>query len=215
MLPEPTVFIVDDDEEVRQSLRWLVESVRLATETYATAQEFYQSYQPHRPGCLLLDVRMPGMSGLELQERLVAKQIRLPIIIITGHADVRMAVRAIKAGAVDFIEKPFSDQALLDRIQAAIAQDLKLRAVDSRRAVIADRLKSLTAREREVLDLVIGGQANREIADTLDVSCKTVEAHRARIMKKMEADNLADLMRELFLSGAYRMDKDSPPLLAE
>ncbi len=195
MTSRPTVFVVDDDQAMRNSLKWLIESVSMQVETFDSANAFIQSYYPGRSGCLLLDVRMPGMSGLELQEYLRINQIAIPVIIITGHGDVPMAVRAMKAGAVDFIEKPFNDELLLESIRHAMALDARQRDTQAQRAEIATRLARLTPREHEVMVMVTNGQANKEIANTLGVSSKTVEAHRARVMEKMEADSLAELVR--------------------
>jgi FixJ family two-component response regulator len=195
MSNRPTVFVVDDDQAMRNSLKWLIESVSMQVETYESANAFIQAYYPGRSGCLLLDVRMPGMSGLELQEYLRVNQIAIPVIIITGHGDVPMAVRAMKAGAVDFIEKPFNDELLLESIRHAMALDAKQRDMQSQRAEIATRLARLTPREHEVMVMVTNGRANKEIATSLGVSSKTVEAHRARVMEKMEADSLAELVR--------------------
>ena len=192
---EPTVFVVDDDAAVRQSFEWLVGSVGLHTETFASAQAFLDAYDPARPGCLVLDVRMPGMSGLELQERLEAEGVTLPVIVVSGYGDVPTAVRVMKQGAVDFIEKPFSDQAMLDRIQASIERDLAARRAEAERASARGNRDSLTRREAEVMDLVIAGKSNKEIARDLAISPKTVEVHRANVMKKMQADSLADLVR--------------------
>jgi FixJ family two-component response regulator len=191
----PTVFVVDDDQAMRNSLKWLIESVSMQVETFESADAFINSYYPGRSGCLLLDVRMPGMSGLELQEYLRANQIAIPVIIITGHGDVPMAVRAMKSGAVDFIEKPFNDELLLESIRHALALDVKQRDMQKQRAEIATRLARLTPREHEVMVMVTNGKANKEIAGNLGVSSKTVEAHRARVMEKMEANSLADLVR--------------------
>jgi two-component system, LuxR family, response regulator FixJ len=192
---DPTVFVVDDDPAMRQSLRWLIESVNVAVETYATAQDFLAAYDPDRPGCLVLDVRMPGMGGLDLQAELARREIEVPVIIITGYAEVPTAVRALKSGALDFIEKPFSDQLLLDRIQQAIASDRQARVRRHERATLAARVAQLTPREREVMQLVVAGSSNREIAAELGLSVKTVEVHRARVMEKMKVDSLADLVR--------------------
>ncbi|MEW7981753.1 MAG: response regulator transcription factor [gamma proteobacterium symbiont of Phacoides pectinatus] len=189
------VFVVDDDQAMRNSLKWLIESVGMRVETYGSADEFVSNYYPGRAGCLLLDVRMPGMSGLELQEQFNHRQIRIPIIIITGHGDVPMAVRAMKAGAVDFIEKPFNDELLLESIRNALARDTEHRSCQAEQAEITARLGQLTPREHEVMEMVTDGKANKEIAQALGVSAKTVEAHRARVMEKMEADSLADLVK--------------------
>ncbi len=195
MPAEATVFIVDDDLEVRQALALLFESVGLHAETFGSADEFLQQFDPERPGCLVLDVRMPGMSGLELQSRLSGETIHPPVIIITGHGDVPMAVRAVQAGAVDFIEKPFNDQALLDSVHRALEQDARRRGQVRELAGIRQRLDSLTPREREVMKLVVSGLRNKMIAAELNVSQSTVEAHRARVMEKMHARTLSDLMR--------------------
>ena len=193
--PQVTVFVVDDDQAMRSSLQWLIESVGLAVESFASADEFLTSYYPGRAGCLLLDVRMPGMSGLELQEYLNAHEIKIPVIIITGHGDVHMAVRAMKRGAIDFIEKPFNDEVLLDAIRNALNLDERRRGYQAERAELAARLAQLTPREHEVMDMVTEGKSNKEIAKTLGVSAKTVEAHRARVMEKMQAGSLAELVR--------------------
>jgi len=207
MPSEPTVFVVDDDPAVRDSLRWLLQSVDLAVETFATGEEFLRAYDPARPGCLVLDVRMPGMSGLRLQDELAAHGITLPIIILTGYAEVQTAVRAMKTGAFDFIEKPYSDEQLLDRIHHAIETDRRGREADGLRAEVAARFALLTPREREVMELVTAGKANKVIAAELGLSPKTVEVHRAAVMDKMGADSVAKLVRlELLL----RPDKGTP-----
>jgi FixJ family two-component response regulator len=195
MKPEATVFIVDDDEAMRRSLCWLIQSVPLPVESFASAQDFLGAYRPSQPGCLVLDVRLGGMSGLDLQERLARDPVALPIIFITGYGTVPLAVRAMKTGAVDFLAKPFSDQVLLDRIQAALALDAKNRQEHARRSALALRLSHLTPRERQVLELVITGKPNKAIAGQLGVSCKTVEVHRAKIMNKTQADSVIDLVR--------------------
>ena len=195
MNEKSTVFIVDDDEAVRDSLSWLMQSVGLNTETFHSADAFLQGFGEDRPGCLLLDIRMPGMSGLELQNVLRERGFRLPLVVISGHADVPMAVRALKAGAFDFVEKPFNDQLLLDTVQRAIEQDREQRQslaqIDEWRA----RLDTLTPREHEVLELVVAGASNKQISSELGVSLKTVEAHRARVMDKLQADSLSQLVR--------------------
>ncbi|MCF8174313.1 MAG: response regulator transcription factor [Burkholderiaceae bacterium] len=192
---EPTVFIVDDDQAVARSLRWLIESVRLKVETFSSAQAFIDGYDAGKPGCLVLDVRMPGMSGLDLQERLAAQRIHVPIIFITGHGDVQMAVRAVQAGAFDFVEKPFNDQDLLDRIQKAIALDADQRGKEALRVQLRSLFAGLTPREREVLDLVVEGLSNKAIANSLGLSAKTVEVHRAKVMDKMQARSVSDLVK--------------------
>jgi len=192
---DSTVFVVDDDQAMRNSLQWLIESVGTKVECFASAEEFLESYYPGRSGCLLLDVRMPGMSGLELQEYLITNDIRIPVIIITGHGDVPMAVRSMKGGAVDFIEKPFNDELLLEAIRNAIHMDERQRDRQSELAGLAEKLAQLTPREHQVMDMVTVGKSNKEIANILGVSAKTVEAHRARVMEKMEARSLAGLVR--------------------
>lgn len=191
-----TVFIVDDDQAVARSLRWLIEAVRLRVEIHASAREFLDGYDPARPGCLLLDLRMPGMSGLELQQRLSSRPgHHLPIIFITGHGDVQVAVRALRAGAFDFIEKPFNDQDLLERIHAAITHDRIERERHADRERVRVRMGMLTPREHEVFALVARGLSNKVIAGELGLSPKTVEGHRARVMEKMAARSLSDLVR--------------------
>jgi FixJ family two-component response regulator len=199
--PEPTVFVVDDDRAMRDSLSWLLDSVGLRVRSYATAADFLADHDPAQPGCLVLDVRMPGMSGLDLQAELARRGVELPTIVITGHAEVSMAVRAVKAGAIDFIEKPFSDQLLLDRVRQALEIDLEAREVRRRREDARRRLATLSGREREVLNLVVAGKANKEIAFELGVSPKTVEVHRAHVMSKMCVDSLAELIRITLLAG--------------
>jgi len=194
---DPTVFIVDDEAAVAESLRWLIESVGLKVETFPTAGEFLARYRPGRAGCLVLDVRMPAMSGLELQERLNAQGILLPIIFITGHGGVQTAVRALKGGAIDFIEKPFDDQRMLDLVQKAIALDAEARRQSAAQADAAARYASLSSREREVLDLLIEGQTNKEIARSLGLSAKTVETHRANVMHKMAAPTMPHLVKQV------------------
>lgn len=193
--PIPTVFVVDDDEAVRGSLRLLLKSVGLAATTLPTAQEFLAKYDPEQPGCLVLDVRMPGMSGLELQEQLNVRGAIIPVIFITGHGDIPMAVEAMQQGAFDFLQKPFRDQDLIDRIQRALAKDKANRAELSERSRVRERFESLTPREREVLDLVTSGKPNKIMAADLGVSQRTVEIHRARVMEKMHASSLAHLVR--------------------
>jgi FixJ family two-component response regulator len=196
-----TVFVVDDDEAVRDSLRWLIASVDLAVETFSSATDFLESYRDGQRGCMIVDVRMPGMSGLELQRKLSDRGIGLPVIVITGHGDIDMAVRAMKIGAFDFIQKPFNDQILLDRIQNALEQNEQLMEADAERAFILKQLSQLTAREREVLDGIVNGHSNKEIAATLQLSEKTIEFHRSKVMRKMEASSLAELIRKVFKAG--------------
>lgn len=197
----PTIFIVDDDAAVRDALKLLLRSVGQAVETFGSAQEFLDAYSEDRPGCLVLDIRMPGMSGLELQQKLNEKHSILPIIFITGHGDVPMAVEAMQAGAVDFIQKPFRDQDLIDRINQALEKDAANRSALGERNDIRRRLETLTPREREVLDLVVHGKANKVIAGDLKLSQRTVEIHRARVMEKMQASSLAHLVRMVLEVG--------------
>jgi FixJ family two-component response regulator len=199
MTGQARVFIVDDDAEVREAIKLLMESVGLEVACYDSGQGYLASFDPDAPGCLVLDVRMPGLSGLELQARLDAEPIHPPIVIITGHGDVPMAVRAVKAGAVDFIEKPFKDQHLLDSVHRALEIDARQRGEVSRRHEIRGRFERLTPREQQVLDLVVTGTRNKVIAAQLGVSQSTVEVHRSRVMDKMEAKTLSDLMRMIFV----------------
>ena len=190
-----TIFVVDDDDAVRTSLRLLLKSVGLPVETFGAAQEFLDAFDADRAGCLVLDIRMPGMSGLELQQRLNEMHAITPIVFITGHGDVPMAVEAMQHGAVDFIQKPFRDQDLIDRINQALEKDRDNRAGLKERDAIRHRMQQLTPREREVLELVTQGKANKVIAGDLNVSQRTVEIHRARVMEKMGASSLAHLVR--------------------
>lgn len=192
--PEPVVFIVDDDDAVRRFLSGLIESVELPVEAYASARDFLAAYEPGRPGCLVLDVRMPGMSGLELQRELAERAIDLPVIVLTGHGNVQVAVHAMKAGAVDFVEKPFDNELLLDRIQKAVAESVRADGERVKRNEIAKRMRLLSPRERQVLDLVVAGETNKGVARHLDISERTVEIHRANVMRKMRAGSLADLV---------------------
>ncbi len=194
-LAEPIVFYVDDDEAMCESIRFLIESVSLKIETFSSAKKFLDEYIAGTPGCLLLDVRMPEMSGLELQEQLRKRNINIPIIFITGHGDVPMATRAMKAGAVEFLTKPFNDQALLDSIQNAIEIDQEQQKADIEKNSIIERVKKLTPREFEVMKCVVKGNLNKVTAYELGISSKTVELHRAKIMEKMEAKSLAHLVK--------------------
>jgi FixJ family two-component response regulator len=191
----PTVFVVDDDEGVRDSLRFLLKSVGLATKTLGSATEFLDSYDVDQPGCLVLDVRMPAMSGLELQQQLNVRGAMIPVIFITGHGDIPMAVEAMQHGAFDFLQKPFRDQDLIDRLQKALAKDAHNRAQLQQRDQIRSRFDTLTPREHEVLVLMVRGLPNKIMAAELGVSQRTVEIHRARVMEKTEAGSLAHLVR--------------------
>lgn len=195
MTPDATVYVVDDDAAFCDSLRFLIESVNLRVQTFASADEFLAAFSPEMVGCLVLDLRMPGMSGLELQEELSKRGSRIPIIIITAHGDVPTAVQAMRGGAIDFMPKPFSDQALLDRIHQAIEKATRARGEQSVREALAARIALLTPREREVMNLVVSGKSNKEIAADLCLSAKTVETHRARVMDKMQAHSVASLVQ--------------------
>jgi len=200
--PEPLVHVVDDEPAIRESLGMLLRSVGLRSRAYAGAHEFLDAWRPDGTECLVCDVRMPGMSGLELQEALNARHVRLPVVLITGHGDVAMAVRAMKAGASDFIEKPFNDQVLLDAVNRALAHARDGQGAG--RAEIEARLESLTPREREVMLLVAEGRPNKVVATRLGLSTRTVEVHRAKLMEKMQARSLADLVRMAIACGLMR-----------
>ncbi len=191
----PTVFVVDDDSAIRGAMHALLESVDLACETFATGEDFLESFDDQRPGCLVLDIRMPSMSGLDLQDRLNSLGSSLPIVFLTGHGDVPMAVEAMQKGAIDFLQKPFRDQELLDCVGAALKTDANRRNLERQHAEIEARTASLTKREREVYDLVVSGMPNKQAAYELGVSQRTIEIHRARVMKKMQARSLAELVR--------------------
>jgi RNA polymerase sigma factor (sigma-70 family) len=190
-----TVFVVDDDESVRQSLRWLLESVRLRVETFDSSESFLQQFDASRAGCLVLDVRMPGLSGPELLDRLVERHLAIPVVFLSGHGDVQMAVRAMKAGAMDFIEKPYNRQQLLQTVQKALHRECVERERREQEAAFRSCLGSLTPRERQILELITTGRSNRVIGTMLGISCRTVEAHRAKLMRKMRAGSLADLLQ--------------------
>ncbi len=190
-----TVYIVDDDQAIRHAMELLMRSVGLDYEIFHSADDFLAGHTNDRAGCLVLDIRMPGLGGLELQEKLNEMGSTLPIIFITGHGDVPMAVEAMQKGAVDFIQKPFRDQELLDRITEALKTDQARRSARNEQAEVTGRIGKLTKREREVMTLVVTGKPNKVIAYELGVSQRTVEIHRARVMEKMEARSLADLVR--------------------
>ena len=193
----PLVHVVDDDAALRDSLRWLLESAGHRVSTYPSAEAFLAAHAAEQGGCLLLDIRMPGMSGLELQDELKRRGNAIPIVFITGHGDVPMAVNAVKKGALDFIEKPFNDQALLVLIDNALAIDAETRRK-------AARFKKLTQREREVMECIVAGKRNQDIAAELSISIKTVEAHRAGVMRKMHVDSIAALVKLVQSAGAPR-----------
>jgi FixJ family two-component response regulator len=195
MKKNPVIMVVDDDSGVRNAMRSLLKSVGLECALYASAREFLDAYQPSQPGCLVLDIRMPGMSGLELQQQLNLQGAVIPVIFMTGHGDIPMAVEAMQHGAFDFLQKPFRDQDLLDRIQRAIVKDAEQRQLLGEHERIKAHLETLTAREREVLDLMTQGKQNKVIAQDLGVSPRTIEIHRARVMEKMNAQSVAQLVR--------------------
>jgi two-component system response regulator DctR len=194
---EQKVLIIDDDDAVRDSIQELVESVGLRAESYPSAQAFLDRFQPELAGCLLIDVRMVKMSGLVLQEKLNALGVKIPVIIITGHGDVPMAVQALKKGAVDFIQKPYRDQLLLDSINEALAVDLAARRSCVSRENLDQRLATLTKREREVLDKLLAGGVNKQIATELAISPRTVEAHRQNLLRKLEVSSIKELMLQI------------------
>jgi two-component system, LuxR family, response regulator FixJ len=194
MTQRPIVFVVDDDAAVRGGLSTLLTAAGLDVRTYASAQEFLEQYDPGQPGCLILDIRMPGMDGLDLQEQLTGLGSLLPVIILSGHADVPAAVRALKGGALDLMEKPFEPQLLLTRVREAIERDTALRRKLSQQSGVAERLAGLTHREREIMELILAGRANKVIAIDLGISERTVEFHRANVMKKMRARSLTELI---------------------
>jgi FixJ family two-component response regulator len=198
---EQTVFVVDDEDSVRKSLRWLLESIRLRVEAFDSAESFLQQYRAERSGCLVLDIRMPGMGGLELMDRLKRLGASLPIIFLSAHGDVPMAVRAMKDGAVDFLQKPYNNQQFLERVRQALQQDADNRGERSRQDSFACRLASLTAREREILGKVVAGHSNKVIARELGISYKTVEVHRGRLMPKMGASTFAELLQLVLTQG--------------
>ncbi len=192
---QPTIVVIDDDASMRRALDNLLKSVGFAVELFASPQEFLQSERPARPGCIVLDVRFPGRSGLDMQRDLASSDAQLPIIFITGYGDVPMSVRAMKAGAVEFLTKPFRDQDLLDAVGAALEADRTRRAGEMRLAELRSRSDTLTARERQVMSLVVAGRLNKQIAGELGVSEMTVKMHRRQVMRKMQATGVAQLVR--------------------
>ena len=198
-MSEPTVFIVDDDEAVRDSIKELVSSVGLAAETFPLAQSFLDAYDPMRPGCLVLDVRMTRMSGLALQAKLNEMNARIPIVFISGHGDVTMAVESIKAGAVNFVQKPYREQQLLDSINEALAKDAAVRSSVREHSTVAASLSALTDREREVMALTVQGLSSKLIAKELGISHRTVELHRSRVLEKLGVHTMAEVIRLAFL----------------
>jgi RNA polymerase sigma factor (sigma-70 family) len=199
--PKPTVFVVDDDSSTREVLRWLMDRDGLPVESFPDARSFLQAYRPETPGCLILDLNMPGMSGLDLQRYLKEQGVLMPVIFLSGRAEVPKAVQAVREGAVDFIEKPFDYKRVVSLVHECLERDRQARASRERKRRVCARLAQLTAREHEVLNLIVGGKTNREIAEALGISIKTVEAHRARLMEKLEVGSLAELV-QVVLAGA-------------
>jgi RNA polymerase sigma factor (sigma-70 family) len=206
---QPTVFIVDDDQAVRDSLRWVIESAGFTVKAYPSAESFLQGLEPDQPGCLVLDVRMPEMDGLQLQKSLSAENHLLPIIFVSAHGSVPDAVGALREGAIDFLTKPFDNEVLLERIQSSIELDRKRREARQQQESISARMAKLTLRERQVLELIVMGKPNKIVAAELGISTKTVEIHRSRVMEKLAARNLAELIH---LTGLLRDTEESATL---
>lgn len=190
------VYVVDDDEHVRDLLRELFASVSLPVQTFSSGQEFLHAYIPGSPGCLVIDMRMPGMSSFDVQAELAARGIHLPVIVVTGYGDVEESVRAMKAGAVDFIQKPFNNQALLEMVQRALSSSAEYHRSERERQQLRGAFDRLTPRERDVLERIVGGEPNKRIAHDLGLSAKTVEFHRANLMKKLHVRSVAELVRK-------------------
>lgn len=193
----PKIYVVDDDEAIRDSLRWLFESRGYRVETYDSGEAFLAGYKVDSPGCVLLDVRMGGISGIQLYDKLRTRNFSLPVLFLTGHGDVPMAVEAMKGGAVDFIEKPFNDNKLVDRVEVYVKRNAREREARIQRETVTARLAALTAREREVMEHVLAGKLNKVIADELDISMRTVEVHRSRVMEKMGVRSAVELAQLL------------------
>lgn len=198
------VFLVDDDEDVRDAVSMLIGTAGHAVEVFAGPDELLERITPDDHGCMVLDVRLPGMNGLELQRELYQRGIRMPVLFITGHGDIPMAVRAVNAGAMDFLEKPFDDEVLLARVESALEEDREQREISTRRASIEERLATLTPREREVMEEILRGKLNKVIAADLDLSTRTVEVHRARILEKLQARNGSEMVRLVLSTEVYR-----------
>ena len=201
--PEPTVFLVDDDHAMRDALGLLLDTAGFNTVSFSSATEFLERYDASQPGCLVLDIRMPGMSGMELQEALVEQTAGLPIIFLTGHGNVSMSAKAFRTGAIDFLEKPFDEAVLLERIHEALGIDKTNRESAARHAHASSRLSVLTPREREVMLLLVAGNTNKEIAAKLDLSTRTIETHRGRVMDKTGVQSVAELVELAISSGSY------------
>jgi RNA polymerase sigma factor (sigma-70 family) len=197
----PTVFVVDDDSSTRELLSWLMKHNDLAVEVFADARAFLKTYRAQYPGCLVLDLNMPGMSGLDLQLYLKEHGVVLPVIFLSGRADIPKAVQAVREGALDFLEKPFDYRRVVELVRECLERDRLERGARERKRVVCERLQQLTQREREVLDLVVAGKLNREVAEALDISIKTVEAHRAKFMEKLEVSTVAELVQAVVAAG--------------
>lgn len=205
----PTAYVVEDDESIRTLWRWLMDTNGIPVRTFTSAVDFIEEYRPGSPGCLVLDLRLPGMSGLELQDHLKRSRVEIPIVFVTAHGDVRTAVRAMQEGAVDFIEKPFSYRQAVSIVQKAFQRDAENRERQARQAQVESRLATLTERERTVLRCVIAGKFNKVIAEELEISVKTVEFHRAKVMEKMAVASVAELVQ--LTLGFSLMDTPAPP----
>jgi FixJ family two-component response regulator len=205
VVAEPTVFMIDDDESIRELLSWLMKRNAIRSEAFPNAKSFLKAYRPGTPGCLILDLYMPGMSGLDLQQYLKEAGIEMPVIFLSGRADVTKAVLAVKSGAIDFIEKPFDYRQIVDLVRDCLRRDAESRATREQARTRGERLATLTPREREVLEHVIAGKVNRLIAEEMAISIKTVEAHRARIMEKLQVDSVAELVQATL--GATAADR--------
>jgi FixJ family two-component response regulator len=207
---KPAVFVVDEEPAVRDGLKEMLEAHAFSVVEFATAEEFIDRYNPDWPGCLLLDLQLPGMSGTDLQAALLARNIRIPIIFLTGHGDIANSVRALKAGAVDFLEKPPAKNVLLERLQAALSIDLERRLEDAACQKVRECFATLTTREREVMALVVEGHSNKNIARRLDISHRTVEIHRGRILQKMEATTILDMAEVARRCGLFSAHAELP-----
>ncbi len=201
MSSKPVIHVVDDDDAIRDSIIWLLDGERYSVRTYATGEDFLARLEHLSPACVILDIRMPGMSGIEVHEQLTRNGVSTPVVFVTGHGDVPMAVEAIKRGAVDFIEKPFNEQKLMSVIERALELDAQNAGQVAAQSVVAARLAKLSPREREVLDLVVKGKMNKTIADVMNISIKTVEAHRSKVMEKMCVRSLAELVQAVLTAG--------------
>ena len=200
-MKEATVFVVDDDSSTRELLAWLMKRHGLRAELFPDARSFLKSYKAEMPGCLVVDLNMPGMSGLDLQQYLKEHGVLIPVVFLSGRADVPKAVKAVREGAIDFLEKPFDYRRVVTLVEDCIRRDAEARERHERKRVYCERLAQLTQREREVLDLVVAGRMNREIAEKLDISIKTVEAHRSKIMEKLGVDSVAELVQATLAAG--------------